>query len=156
MRARFFLYIIYCISGIFQVGLIFAEFATSLKSPKIDTPFYTSSLRVGLEIAKIGLGENFTVTFQASFLPKFLNVKNYRYTICVKSENFTLNDVHCIMITNSVMVAHMVTSQYRSLPMMLRREKFEWCLLTSLFWSQSLWWYVRWPPNTPVNWFLST
>ena len=27
----------YCISGIFHVGLIFAEFATSLKSPKIDT-----------------------------------------------------------------------------------------------------------------------
>ena len=43
------------------MGLIFAELATSLKSPKIDTaknkPYYTSSLRV-LEIAKIGLGEN--------------------------------------------------------------------------------------------------
>ena len=47
---------IYRISGIFCVGLIFAEFATSLKSPKIDTAknklYYTSSLRV-LEIAKI-------------------------------------------------------------------------------------------------------
>ena len=45
------------------MGLIFAEFATSLKSPKIDTakykPYYTSSLRV-LEIAKIGLSENLT------------------------------------------------------------------------------------------------
>ena len=53
----------YRISGIFRVGLIFAEFATSLKSPKIDTaknkPYYTSSLRV-LEIAKIGLNENLT------------------------------------------------------------------------------------------------
>ena len=39
----------YRISGIFHVGLIFAEFATSLKFPKIDTvknkPYYTSSLR---------------------------------------------------------------------------------------------------------------
>ena len=43
------------------MGLIFAEFATSLKSPKIDTeknkPYDTSLLRV-LEIAKIGLSEN--------------------------------------------------------------------------------------------------
>ena len=53
----------YRISGNFRVGLIFAEFATSLKSPKIDTaknkPYYTSSLRV-IEIAKIGLSENLT------------------------------------------------------------------------------------------------
>ena len=46
-------------SGIFRVGLIFAEFATSLKSPKTDTaknkPYYTSSMRV-LEIAKIYIG----------------------------------------------------------------------------------------------------
>ena len=45
------------------MGLIFAEFATSLKSPKIDTaknrPYYKTSLRV-LEIAKIGLSENLT------------------------------------------------------------------------------------------------
>ena len=43
--------------------LIFAEFATSLKLPKIDTannkPYYTSSLII-LEMAKIGLGENLT------------------------------------------------------------------------------------------------
>ena len=54
---------VYRISGFFRVGLIFAEFATSLKSPKIDTaknkPYYKSSLRV-LEIAKIGLSENLT------------------------------------------------------------------------------------------------
>ena len=53
----------YRISRIFRVGLIFAEFATSLKSPKNDTvknkPYYTSLLRV-LEIAKIGLSENLT------------------------------------------------------------------------------------------------
>ena len=53
----------YRISGIFRVGLIFAEFAASLKSPTIDTaknkPYYTSSLTV-LEIAKIGLSENLT------------------------------------------------------------------------------------------------
>ena len=45
------------------MGLIFAEFATSLKLPEIDTvknkPYYTFSFRV-LEIAKIGLCENFT------------------------------------------------------------------------------------------------
>ena len=45
------------------MGLIFAEFATSLKSPKIDTaknkPYFTSLLRL-VEIAKIGLSENFT------------------------------------------------------------------------------------------------
>ena len=45
------------------MGLIFAEFATSLISPKIDKakikPYYTSSLRV-LEIAKIGISENLT------------------------------------------------------------------------------------------------
>ena len=45
------------------MGLIFAEFATSLKSPKIDiaknTPYYASPLRV-LEIAKIGPRENLT------------------------------------------------------------------------------------------------
>ena len=43
------------------MGLNFAEFATSLKWPKIDTaknkPYHMSSLIV-LEIAKIGLGEN--------------------------------------------------------------------------------------------------
>ena len=53
----------YRISGIFRVGLIFAEFATSLKSPKIDTAkektYYTPSLSV-FEIAKIGLCENLT------------------------------------------------------------------------------------------------
>ena len=53
--------ITYRISGIFRLGLIFVEFATSLKLPKIDTaknkPYYTSSLRV-LEIAKIRLSEN--------------------------------------------------------------------------------------------------
>ena len=45
------------------MGLIFAEFATSSKSPKIDTaknkPYYMSSLRV-LEIAKIRRSENLT------------------------------------------------------------------------------------------------
>ena len=48
-------YILGKIYGIFRVGLIFAEFATSLKSPKIETaknkPYYTPSFRV-LEIAK--------------------------------------------------------------------------------------------------------
>ena len=56
-------YTVYRISGTFRVVLIFAEFATSLKSPKIDTaknkPYYTSSLRV-LEIVKIGLSDNLT------------------------------------------------------------------------------------------------
>ena len=51
------------------MGLIFAEFAAFLKSPKIDTvknkPYNTSSLRV-LEIATMGLFENLTL------LPKFI------------------------------------------------------------------------------------
>ena len=51
------------ISRIFRVGLIFAEFATSLNSRKIDSaknkPYYTFSLRV-LEIAKIRLSEKLT------------------------------------------------------------------------------------------------
>ena len=62
--------IAYRISGIFHVGLIFVEFATFLKLPKIDTakskPYYTSSLRV-LEIAKIGLGENSKTPSQDHF-----------------------------------------------------------------------------------------
>ena len=55
--------IIYRKLGIFHVGLIFTEFATSLKSSKINKaknkPYYMSSFRV-LEIAKIGLSENLT------------------------------------------------------------------------------------------------
>ena len=65
----------YRISGIFGVGLIFAEFAASLKSPKIDTakikPYYTSSLRI-LEIAKIGLSENL------AHLPSVIFAKIFR------------------------------------------------------------------------------
>ena len=62
------------------MGLIFAEFATSLKSPKIDTaknkPYNKSSLRV-LEIAKIWLSENLThlpsvVFAKISWREKFL------------------------------------------------------------------------------------
>ena len=64
----------YRISGIFRVGLIFAEFATSQKSPKIDTaknkPYYTSSLRV-LEITKIGLSENFNTPSKRHFRQNF-------------------------------------------------------------------------------------
>ena len=45
------------------MSLILADFATSLKLPKINTeknkPYYMSSLRV-LEISKIGLSENLT------------------------------------------------------------------------------------------------
>ena len=56
--------------GIFRVGLIFAEFATSLESRKLNTvknkPCFTSSLRV-LEIAKIELGENLTKLPRAIF-----------------------------------------------------------------------------------------
>ena len=52
----------YRILGIFRGGLIFAEFATSLKLPKYDAPKnkpYCSALRV-LEIAKIGHSEHLT------------------------------------------------------------------------------------------------
>ena len=51
------------IHSLTRVGLIFADFATSLKSTKIDTAknkaYYTSSLRV-FEIEKIILSENLT------------------------------------------------------------------------------------------------
>ena len=54
---------LYTVYREFFASLIFAEFATSLKSPKIDTaknkPYYTSALRV-LEKAKIRLSENLT------------------------------------------------------------------------------------------------
>ena len=57
------------------MGLIFAGFATFLKSPKIDTgknkPYYMSSLRV-LEIAKIELRE------YLKHLPNYIFTKNSR------------------------------------------------------------------------------
>ena len=56
------------------MGLIFADFATFLKLPEIDTaknkPYYTSSWRV-LEIAKIGLGENFNTPSKRHFRQNF-------------------------------------------------------------------------------------
>ena len=68
----------YRISGIFRDGLIFAEFATTLKSQKIDTaknkPYYKSPLRT-LQIAKIGLSENLT------HLPGVIFAKFSRYTV---------------------------------------------------------------------------
>ena len=72
------------------MGLIFAEFATSQKSPKIDTAknksYYTSSLRV-IEIAKIGLSENLThppsgifanISLRDKF-PIYGNMKDFLY-----------------------------------------------------------------------------
>ena len=75
----------YRISGIFCVGLIFAKFATFLKSPKLDTAknkpyrYYTSTLRV-LEIAKIGLGENLT-HIQSVIFDKNSRREKSRYTV---------------------------------------------------------------------------
>ena len=63
------------------MGLIFAEFVTSLKSPKIDTaknkPYYTSSLIV-IEIAKIGLGENLTHLPSIIFAQKISRREKFR------------------------------------------------------------------------------
>ena len=74
------------ISGIFRVGLIFTEFATPLKLPKIDTaknkPYNRSSLRV-LEIAKEGLGEKLT------HLPSVISAK-----IC-RREKFPIYGKNC-------------------------------------------------------------
>ena len=57
--------------------LIFAEFETSLKSPKIDKaknkPYYTSSLGV---LAKIGLSEKFNTPFKRHF-PKISLCKKF-------------------------------------------------------------------------------
>ena len=69
------------------MGLIFAEFVTYLKSPKINKaknkPYYTSLLTV-LEIVKIGLmiSENLTHLPSVIFA-KFPDTKNSRYTVCI-------------------------------------------------------------------------
>ena len=72
LSSRYYLHWGYHISGVFRVGLIFAKFATFLKSPKMDTaknkPYYTSTLRV-IEIAKMG------------FSPKIPDAKNSWYTV---------------------------------------------------------------------------
>ena len=66
--------------GNFFVGLIFAEFASFLKSPNIDTgknkPYYTSSLRV-LEIAKIELSK-YLNHLPMTFSQKIPDAKNSR------------------------------------------------------------------------------
>ena len=71
--------LMYRMSGIFRLGLIFAEFATSLKSPKIDTAknksYYKSPLRT-LQIAKIGLSENLT-HLPGVILPNFPDAKKF-------------------------------------------------------------------------------
>ena len=67
------------------MGLIFAEFATSLKSLKIDTaknkPCYTSLK--DLEIAKIGLSENLTHLPSAIFakISRLEKIPDIRYTV---------------------------------------------------------------------------
>ena len=74
--------------GNFCVGLIFAEFATSLKSPKIDTaknkPYYTYSLRV-IEIAKIELSENLAHLPSVIFT-KISRRENSRYKASARKE----------------------------------------------------------------------
>ena len=83
--------------GNFCVGLIFAEFATFLQSPKIDTgknkPYFTSSscsLRV-LEIAKIELHE------YLKHLPNDIFTKNSRHEkfprCSISSDCFDISDV---------------------------------------------------------------
>ena len=77
------------------MGLIFAEFATSLKSLKIDTakinPYSTSSLRV-LEMAKLGLSENLT-HLQSIIFAKISQREKfpiYGILICSSQENLEL------------------------------------------------------------------
>ena len=70
--------------GNFRVGLIFAKFATFLKSPKIDSAknktYLTSTLRV-LEIAKICLSENLTYLQSVIFAKKSRREKFLIYGI---------------------------------------------------------------------------
>ena len=79
---------IYRISGIFRVGLIFDEFATSLKPPKIDT----GKNKLYIFIESHWNSENRTrwkfntVTFESSFSPKFPDVKNSRYRVSYRAE----------------------------------------------------------------------
>ena len=72
------------ILGIFRVGFIFAEFMTSLKSPKIDTaknkPYYTFSSGV-FEIANIGPSENLNTSSERHFRQNFPTRKNSRYSV---------------------------------------------------------------------------
>ena len=75
------------ISVIFRVGLINAKFATFLKSPKIDTAKnkpYCTPLLIVLQIAKIGLSENFTC------LP---NVIFAKFSQISRREKFTIYGV---------------------------------------------------------------
>ena len=86
------------------MGLIFAEFATSQKSPKIYTankkPYYTSSLRV-FEIAKIGLSESLThlpsvIFAKISRREKFPIYDNERGRRFFFSQNRFQRDSSCI------------------------------------------------------------
>ena len=98
----YFLHCIYRISGIFRVGLIFAEFATSLKSPKIDTaknkPYDTSSLRV-LGIAIIGLNENLT------------HLSGGIFAKISRCEKFPIYDIH-IFIKQLKWIIHLILKDY--------------------------------------------
>ena len=77
------------------MGLIFAEFATSLKSPKKDTatknkPCYMSSFRV-LEIVKIGLSENLAL------LPSVIFAQ---ISLCKKFGIYTVSYSGLVMLAN--------------------------------------------------------
>ena len=73
------------------MDLIFAEFATFPKSPKIDTaknkPYYTFSLRV-LEIAKIELSEYLT------------HLPNNIFAIKFPMQKFPICGIHFIVVRN--------------------------------------------------------
>ena len=80
------------------MGLIFAEFATSPKSPKIDAaknkPYYTSSWWV-LEIAKIWLSENLT------HLPSVIFAKISRRIKFPIYRMLSLIDIHSLNLSCS-------------------------------------------------------
>ena len=88
------------------MGLIFAEFAKSLKSPKIDKaknkPYLTSLLRV-LEIANTELGENLTHLPRVIFAKIFRREKFpiYGILLIIKislCHNFTFSNVFILFI----------------------------------------------------------
>ena len=123
----------YRISGIFRVGLIFAEFATSLKSPKIDTaknkPYYVSSLRV-LEIAKIGLSENLThlpsgIFAKISRREKFpiysIKISISRFLNCSKSF-YVASLLHYLIWLPTIQKAHFVVAWFFVVAMFRRRH----------------------------------
>ena len=97
------------------MGLIFAEFATSLKLPKIDTvknkSYYTSPFRVR-QIAKIGLDE---VLAKISRCKEFLIYGTCTYFTCFCTASCLYHSIpnkHRRVIIDHVLLAQSSITKY--------------------------------------------